>query len=623
MLGSFRKGRGNILIWALMAALIVGLAGFGIGAGGGITSQNVARVGGLPVTAEDYARAMQQELRALTQQTGRQLTMTEARQFGVDRMVLARLINDTALDAEADRLGLSTGDAAVHAKLLETPAFHGPDGAFDRDTYTFVLERAGLSPTEFEELVRQESTRDLIAGGVQSAATIPEAEARVVLDFLGEKRSFEWIRLDAALLPEPIPAPTDAELQAEHEAHAADRYTRPETRRITYASITPEALAASIEIPEAELQAAYDADAGHYQTPERRALDRIGFPTEEEAQAAKSRLDAGEIDFDALAAERGLQPGDIDQGTVGADTLAPEARDVVFGTDTPGVVGPVPSPLGPSLYRINAIMAAKTTPFEEIRDEIARDRALEQARRQIADDTAHVQDLIAGGATVEEIASETVLELGDVALNTETTGGLADVPAFRQAAGNADVGVETDLIELQDGGLATLRVDEVEPPAVIPLDEIRDRVAADWTRERTAEALTDLAVDDIADLEGGLSFAELAQRLDRPIRTAGPLTRGETAEGAPPELIADIFAAADGDAVTRADGDGVIVAQITNIEPFDPGTEENAQVLEQIRSQFSQQAKDDVLALYTAALRDGGDVSINQPLIDSTLAQFP
>jgi peptidyl-prolyl cis-trans isomerase D len=268
-------------------------------------------------------------------------------------------------------------------------------------------------------------------------------------------------------------------------------------------------------------------------------------------------------------------------------------------------------------------MAAKTTPFEEIRDEIARDRALEQARRQIADDTAHVQDLIAGGATVEEIASETVLELGDVALNTETTGGLADVPAFRQAAGNADVGVETDLIEFQDAGLATLRVDEVEPPAVIPLDEIRDRVAADWTRERTAEALTDLAVDDIADLEGGLSFAELAQRLDRPIRTAGPLTRGETAEGAPPELIADIFAAADGDAVTRADGDGVIVAQITNIKPFDPGTEENAQVLEQIRSQFSQQAKDDVLALYTAALRDGGDVSINQPLIDSTLAQFP
>ena len=73
MLGSFRNKRGGILIWALLAALIVGLAGFGIGAGGGIVSQNVARVGDEAVTADAYVRAMQQELRALTQQVGRQL----------------------------------------------------------------------------------------------------------------------------------------------------------------------------------------------------------------------------------------------------------------------------------------------------------------------------------------------------------------------------------------------------------------------------------------------------------------------------------------------------------------------------------------------------------------------
>ena len=44
---------------------MVGLAGFGIGAGRGLTASNVARVGDVPVTADDYVRAMQQELRAL------------------------------------------------------------------------------------------------------------------------------------------------------------------------------------------------------------------------------------------------------------------------------------------------------------------------------------------------------------------------------------------------------------------------------------------------------------------------------------------------------------------------------------------------------------------------------
>ena len=160
-----------------------------------------------PVTADDYVRAMQQELRALQQQTGRSLTMAEARQYGVDGMVLARLVNDAALDGEAARLGLSTGDEAVRAQVTATPAFQGTDGSFDRETYAAALERASLRPADFEELLRRESTRDLLAGGVQSAATLPDSEALTVLGFLGERRSFDWLRLDAALLPAPIPEP--------------------------------------------------------------------------------------------------------------------------------------------------------------------------------------------------------------------------------------------------------------------------------------------------------------------------------------------------------------------------------------------------------------------------------
>ena len=83
---------------------------------------------------------MQQELRALQQQTGRSLTMAEARQYGVDRMVLARLVNDAALDGEATRLGLSTGDAAVREQVMATPAFRGSDGKFSPETYQAALQ---------------------------------------------------------------------------------------------------------------------------------------------------------------------------------------------------------------------------------------------------------------------------------------------------------------------------------------------------------------------------------------------------------------------------------------------------------------------------------------------------
>ena len=63
-----------------------------------------------------------------------------------------------------------------------------------------------------------------------------------MLAFLGEKRTFDWLRLDAGLLPAPVPAPTDAEVQAQYDAHP-ERYTRPETRHVTYAAAEPQATA--------------------------------------------------------------------------------------------------------------------------------------------------------------------------------------------------------------------------------------------------------------------------------------------------------------------------------------------------------------------------------------------
>lgn len=624
MLGSFRNNkRTGVFMWALMIALMVGLAGFGIGVSGVGGSSSVAEVGGENVTADEYVRAMQQELRALEQQVGRSLPMSEARQYGVDGMVLARLVNDAALDGEARRLRVSTGDDAVREQVIATPAFRGSDGTFDRDTYEYTLQNAGLRPDEFETLLRAESSRNLLADGIQSAAQMPATEAETVLAFLGEKRSFEWVRLGAEQLPEPIPAPTDADLAATHEAYAEDRYTRPETQQVSYVSVTPQGLAASIEVPDADLRAAYDAQIARFETPERRALDRIAFGGMDEASAARARLDSGEVDFDGLAAERGLQPGDADQGIVSADQLAQPARDEVFASTGPGIVGPIETPLGPSIYRINAVMASETTPFEEARAELAREIALDRASRQIADEAPQIDDLIAGGARLEEIASETAMELGHVELNSQTTGGIADDPAFREAAADARIGEETDPIQLSDGGIAALRIDSVDPASVMPLDEIRERVAADWTADETAAALQELADELVVDLKDGATFADVSISVDLPIQSGGPLTRGEIAPGAPAGLVADIFAAAPGTAVTRRDGEGVLLAILTSTTPLDLADSANTSVLDQLQQQFDGQVRADLLALYTGALRTSAGVTVNQSLIESTLSRFP
>lgn len=273
MLKIFRASTSNIFFWAIILLLIVGLAGFGIGTGG-LTSAYVAKVGEREISADDYVRALENELRAITTQLGRGLSMEEARQFGVDRVVLARLVNDATLDNEAERLGISIGDEAVREQILATPAFRGIDGNFDREAYRFALDRAGLSVRAFEDQVRREIVREMLATAIEAPVAMPDTAALTILGFLGERRAFDWIALGPEDLAEPVPDPTEPELVAFYEADP-ERYVRPETRRITYAALTPEGLAAEIEIGEDELRAAFEARRSVYETPERRIVDRI------------------------------------------------------------------------------------------------------------------------------------------------------------------------------------------------------------------------------------------------------------------------------------------------------------------------------------------------------------
>ena len=90
----------NKLVWVLMGLLILSLGGFGITNLGG-TINNVGTVDGKPITVTTYARAVQQELDALQQQTGQAITFQQAQLFGLNQQVLGRLVNERALDAEA------------------------------------------------------------------------------------------------------------------------------------------------------------------------------------------------------------------------------------------------------------------------------------------------------------------------------------------------------------------------------------------------------------------------------------------------------------------------------------------------------------------------------------------
>ncbi len=621
MLNNLRSGGSNAFVWVILFLLIIGLAGFGTGGlGGGGASTPVASVGETSVTVDDYVRAYNQENRQVSAQFGRALTPQEMQMFGLDQRIISQLLNGAALDDEASRLGFSVGDETVRERLMRIQAFRGIDGQFDQAAYEFALEQTNLDPAEYDDIVRSETTRQLVQASIMSGVSTPETAAEAIVAFLGQKRAVNWVRLNATHLDAPVGEPTDTQLAEYYTANEAD-YTLPETRTVTYAAITEEQLAANMDVDESEIRAIYDDRIDEFRAPARRLLDRIVFGDNAQAEAAKAAIDAGTSGFEDIAEERNLETDDIDLGEVVAEDLNAAERDLVFNAEDLGIYGPVDSEFGPALYRINAILDETIVTFDEAKEELRTEAALENAANEIADALEEIENLLAGGATLEELANETILELVTASVTAESEDGLAADEAFRAEAFSADVGEERDPIDLNDG-VAVLRVDAITEPTLQPISDVRFEVSEAWRLAETQTQITALGDVLKGRIEGGENIGDVAATYSLILNEEEPLGRNGIIEDTPPEFVASVFEAEVNDVVVVPDNGSVLIGQLTQIVPEDMRSDAVKEPIALFTRELDGATANDVFAYFTQGLQDEAGVTVNTSLIASVLSQL-
>ena len=602
-------------LWIIVILVLVGLAGFGTS---GLTSnlRSLGTVGDEEVTVAEYQRTLQDQLEQLRSQLGPQIGWEQARQFGLEQRALSQMILTATVDNEADRLGLSVGDAEVLRRLRGIPQFQGASG-FNRDSYRFALESRGQTEAQFENELREDVTRSLVQGAVISGVPPIAGFADALTTYVAETRTVDWAEITEADLDATAAVPGEADLQAYYDANPAE-FTAPETRRITYVALTPEMLADEIEVSEAEIEAAYEANAAEFRQPERRLVERLAYFNAEQAAAAAAEVEAGSKTFDDLVTGRGLELSDVDLGDVTQAELG-AAGETVFAAEPGDVVGPVETSMGPAIFRVNAVLAAQETPLAEVEEELRYQIAVERASDEINRRTDAAVDLIAGGATLEDIAERTDLQLGTMDFTAESEEGLAAYGAFRDAAASATEGAFPELRDLSDGGIFALRLDGVTPPALRPFEEVRDEVAAAVEAEALTTALLERAEALATQLEAGSTFADLGLS---PSREEG-VNRRTILDGTPVGFNETLYTLNDaGEATAMAEGARAVVLQLVSTAAPDM---ENTTVAAQ-RAQFADTAAagiaQDIFEVYAEMLRRQTEVAIDQSAVNAVNAQL-
>lgn len=578
----------EVAVWTLMGMLILGLGGFGVTSFSGGVSK-VGSVGDIDITTDDYARALQTQVNAVSQQFGQQISMQEALAFGIDRQVLQDVLTRAALDNEAQRIGISVGDDVVATELMGMDAFKGVSGSFDREAYSFTLDRNNLTETEFETNLRRDISRELLQGAVSGGFAAPKPLTDTLYAWAGERRGFSMLRLTEADLTSPVADPTDAELKAHYDANL-DRFTKPEAKRITYAALLPEAIAKEQPVDDATLQKMYQDRIAEFVIPERRIVERLVYPDQATAEAAKAKLDAG-TPFEDLVTERGLTLDAIDMGDISEEELG-GAGEAVFATAEGQVAGPLDSELGPALYRVISVLAAEETSFEEARETLAMEIQTDAARRLIGDQVEQIDDLLAGGATLEDLGKEmglTVKTLDHVP-GQQGDDPIEGYPAFRTAAEAVQEGDFAEAIVLDDGGVVALRLDEIVPAAPIPFEEAREQVIDDWRKDAIAKALTARGTEIKTAIDGGAAIGSFGI-----VDVTSETARSGFIADAPETLLADVFRMAEGESrLIEAEG-FIAVVKLDRILPAATEGEEAEAMQEALAAQARQAISQDAL----------------------------
>lgn len=624
MLGILRNAAGTWVAKTLLSLLVVSFLAWGISGrlmGGFAGHDSVITAGGTKVSINEYRLAYDRQLSVMSQQFGQRLTHEQAKALGVDNQVLAQLVSGAVLDEQARKLGLGLSKDRLAELTREDPAFKGPGGQFDRRTFEYMLRQIGMRPEDYLKNRAQVAVRQQIVEAVSDGLKAPDTFFKAVALYRGEDRTVDYLTLPKTLV-EPIEAPSDSTLSAYFEANKKT-YAAPEYRKFSYVRLEPVDIMDPTAVTDQQVSDDYNKNKVRYTTPELRTIEQLVFKTPDAAKAALDSLRAGAT-FDKLVTAEGKTQADTLLGTLAKDKIADKAvAEAAFALNANEVSQVVQGAFGPVLLRVTEIKPEVVKSLAEVSDQIRKDLALGEASRILLDVRDSYEDTRAAGSSLADAAAK--LKLKVVTLDAIDRSGLRpdasivkdlpQSPELIKAVFDAEPNTENEALTTADNGFVFYEVTSVTPARDRTLDEVHQKVVADWTAEETTKRLAAKADELEKRLKAGATLDVIASELKLEKQTKRGVKREADDVDFGKEGAAAMFGVGEGGTglIPSPTGDGQILFKIAEV--FEPAGADASSVPDDAQKSFTSGMSDDLLDQLVAQLQTQYDVRIDQAAV--------
>ncbi|MHB8248633.1 MAG: peptidylprolyl isomerase [Acidithiobacillus sp.] len=198
----------------------------------------VAKVNGQKIGGAIFQKRLEDARARYTQVFGAAAAEKITQEQGFSEQILNSMINDVLLSKEGRHLGLQVPDAALVKKIESIPEF-AENGHFSKSRYEKLLVANGLTPAQFEGMLRESMLLAQLQAIPQVAPLGNAGEAQQLWAWSQEYRDVESVEIPFAAFAQQA-APNAADIEAYYHAHV-QAFQEPAQVQVQYVLFGPQA----------------------------------------------------------------------------------------------------------------------------------------------------------------------------------------------------------------------------------------------------------------------------------------------------------------------------------------------------------------------------------------------
>ncbi len=484
----------------------------------GSKDAEVAKVNGVSITKEQLKSAYEQAKRSDMMRLGRSFSLDQKAQAQLRKDVLQRLIEQQIIYHAETKMGFVISHSQLWQFITSWPIFQ-VNGKFSIATYHDLVRRLFYSEASFIENLESTFLRSQLELGVAKSGFVLPNEIDLVKRIYRQERDFSYFVLPFSHFVKQ--AHVSEEAIKKYYDESSKEFSLPEMISIQYLELSSSELMAKHKTTDSDLRKFYHDNANLFSTPKRWQIMQINLPINDKitAKQAKEKIEALALSLKDKQDLSGLD-GSFTVNTiwVSSDDHSSEMLSKVNGLAEGEILPPNANNDGYGLIKLLKIEQPKLKPYQEVLGklkEIYQRRKLTQLFNEASD---RLTDLVyTNPDSLDHAASDLGLKIKTTELFTSSGGKNGILASTKVVKASFSDPVlrqhyNSNLIEVDPGKVAVLRVKDHIPEKVKPLSEVRSGILAKLSYQQGEELAKEAADKVLLELKSGKSQGEIARQ---------------------------------------------------------------------------------------------------------------